>query len=52
MGGFLTMGLFGIIIASVVNMFIGSSGMSMIQETHICMNRLLERFVIFFIVNA
>ena len=30
MGGFLTMGLFGIIIASVVNMFIRSSGMSMI----------------------
>lgn len=29
-GGFLTMGLFGIIIASVVNMFIRSSGMSMI----------------------
>ena len=30
MGGFLTMGLFGIIIASVVNMFIRSSGMSLI----------------------
>jgi len=30
LGGFLIMGLFGIIIASVVNMFIGSSGMSMI----------------------
>ena len=30
LGGFLMMGLFGIIIASVVNMFIGSSGMSMI----------------------
>jgi FtsH-binding integral membrane protein len=30
MGGFLMMGLFGIIIASVVNMFIRSSGMSMI----------------------
>ena len=29
-GGFLTMGLFGIIIASVVNMFIRSAGMSMI----------------------
>ena len=29
-GGFLTMGLIGIIIASVVNMFIRSSGMSMI----------------------
>ena len=29
-GGFLTMGLFGIIIASVVNMFIRSTGMSMI----------------------
>jgi uncharacterized protein len=30
MGGFMTMGLIGIIIASVVNMFIRSSGMSMI----------------------
>jgi FtsH-binding integral membrane protein len=30
MGGFLTMGLFGIIIASVVNMFIRSTGMSLI----------------------
>jgi FtsH-binding integral membrane protein len=30
MGGFLTMGLIGIIIASVVNMFFRSSGMSMI----------------------
>lgn len=30
MGGFLTMGLIGIIIASVVNMFVRSSGMSMI----------------------
>jgi len=30
MGGFLTMGLFGIIIASVVNMFVRSAGMSMI----------------------
>ena len=29
-GGFLTMGLFGIIIASVVNMFLRSAGMSMI----------------------
>jgi FtsH-binding integral membrane protein len=30
MGGFLTMGLIGIIIASVVNMFVRSSGMAMI----------------------
>ena len=30
MGGFMTMGLIGIVIASVVNMFIQSSGMSMI----------------------
>jgi FtsH-binding integral membrane protein len=30
LGGFLLMGLFGIIIASVVNMFVRSSGMSMI----------------------
>jgi FtsH-binding integral membrane protein len=30
LGGFLLMGLFGIIIATVVNMFIRSSGMSMI----------------------
>jgi len=30
LGGFLTMGLIGIIIASVVNMFIGSSAMSMV----------------------
>lgn len=30
MGGFMTMGLIGIIIASVVNMFLRSSGMSMI----------------------
>lgn len=30
MGGFMMMGLIGIIIASVVNMFIGSSGLSMI----------------------
>ena len=30
MGGFLTMGLFGIIIASVVNIFVRSAGMSMI----------------------
>jgi len=30
LGGFLMMGLFGIIIASVINMFVGSSGMSMI----------------------
>ncbi len=30
MAGFLTMGLFGIIIASLVNMFVRSSGMSMI----------------------
>jgi FtsH-binding integral membrane protein len=30
MGGFLTMGLIGIIIASVVNLFVRSSGMSMI----------------------
>jgi FtsH-binding integral membrane protein len=30
MGGFLTMGLIGIIIASVVNMFVRSTGMSMI----------------------
>jgi FtsH-binding integral membrane protein len=30
MGGFLTMGLIGIIIASVVNMFVQSSGMSML----------------------
>jgi hypothetical protein len=29
-GGFLTMGLFGIIIASVVNMFVRSAGMSLI----------------------
>ena len=30
MGGFMTMGLIGIVIASLVNMFIQSSGMSMI----------------------
>ena len=30
LGGFMTMGLFGIIIASVVNLFVRSSGMSMI----------------------
>jgi FtsH-binding integral membrane protein len=30
LGGFMTMGLFGIIIASVVNMFLRSDGMSMI----------------------
>ncbi len=30
LGGFMMMGLFGIIIASVVNIFIGSSGMSMV----------------------
>ena len=30
LGGFLTMGLIGIIIASVVNLFVRSSGMSMI----------------------
>ncbi len=30
MGSFMIMGLFGIIIASVVNMFVRSSGMSMI----------------------
>ena len=32
MGGFLTMGLIGIIIASVVNMFVQSSGMSMLNS--------------------
>jgi FtsH-binding integral membrane protein len=30
MGGFMTMGLIGIIIASIVNMFVQSSGMSMV----------------------
>jgi FtsH-binding integral membrane protein len=30
LGGFMMMGLIGIIIASIVNMFVGSSGMSMI----------------------